>query len=111
MWFRVYYADGTTFDGSGDDDAMAAPTMGALVVKHEAPCNATGHAIRSATFFCWETYPHGKGRWGGKDDLFGLCRYYQRQEGPQKVLIGEEVADEIYRRARAQAADDEYKGP
>lgn len=110
MWFRVYYSDGSTYTGKTTEDAMNAPTMGALVVKHEAPCNTTGYAIRSATFFCWETYPPGEGRWGAKDDLFGLCRYYQRQQGPQKVLIGEEVSDEIYQRARAQSIDDGYCG-
>ncbi len=106
--FRIYYSDGSTYDGATTDEAMNAPVMGALVVKEQAPSNVEGFSLRSATFFCWETYPGNTERWGAKDDLFGLCQYYAGQVGPQKVLIGVEVDDRIYQEARRQAVGDGY---
>lgn len=109
MPWRIYYSDGSTYDGDSTEEAMAAPTWGALVVKYYAPHNASGWALRTATFFCWETAPGFPAeRWGAKDDLFGLARYYARQIGPQKVLIGEEVDDKLYQDTRAKAIDDGY---
>ncbi len=110
MWFRIYYSDGSTYDGNCTEEAYRAPAVGALLVKQEALCNTGGYSIRSATFFCWETYPKDTLRWGGKEDLFGLARYYARQQGPQKVLIGEEVDDVLYQDARARAGSDGYLG-
>lgn len=104
MKFRVYYVDGH-YDGETTEDAMNAPTMGALVVKQEAPSNRIGYSIRSAAFFCWEKKHQC---WGGKDDHFGLSRYWATEEGAQKVLQGQEVPDKIYQDARARAADDGY---
>ncbi len=106
--WRIYYADGSTYDGSTTEDAMAAPVWGALVLKAEAQSNAIGYSIRTATFFVWENYEGLTPRWGAKDDLFGLSRYWNRQVGAQKVLVGEEVSDEIYQHARARAVDDGY---
>jgi hypothetical protein len=105
--FRVYYADREPYDGEGTADAMRAPTTGALLVKQAAPSNVNGFSIRTATFFCWETYA-GVERWGGKDDLFGLAQYWMREPGAQKVITGMEVDDKLYQDIRAQAVDDGY---
>ena len=105
MKFRIYYADGSHYDGETTKDAMGAPTMGALVVKQEAPSNITGYSLRSSAFFTWEKIP---GRWGGKDDHFGLSRYWATEEGAQKVLQGQEVDDKLYQDTRARAVDDGY---
>ena len=105
MRFRVYYADGSHYDGETTEDAMNAPTMGALVVKQEAASNITGYSLRSSAFFCWEKRSQS---WGGKDDHFGLSRYWATEGGAQKVLQGQEVPDEVYQNARAKAVDDGY---
>ncbi len=111
MKFRIYYKDGTHYDGDGTEDAMNTPTMGAVVVKQEAPCNSEGFALRNAAFFCWEK-ADGKSpeRWGGKDDMFGLSRYWATEEGAQKVLQGEEMDDYLFQRIKGQAIDDGYLG-
>lgn len=37
-----------------------------------------------------------EGRWGGKNDIFGLMHYFSTHKGPQKVLIGIEIHDQTY---------------
>ncbi len=110
--FRIYYEDGSIFEGEGTEDAMNAPTVGALVVKQEAPCNEIGWSIRSGTFFTWEKEVIGEWgspeRWGSKDDMVGLSTYYRKEKGAQKVLVGDEVSDEKYQKAKGRAVRDGY---
>ncbi len=111
MKFRIYYKDRSSFTGDGTEDAMQAPTMGAIIVKQEAPSNVEGFQLRCSTFFCWEKANKKLGipeRWGGKDDLFGLSRYWATEEGAQKVLQGEELDDKFFQDMRAFALDDKY---
>ena len=111
MRFRIYYKDGTHYDGDGTKDAMNAPTMGAIVVKQEAPSNQNGFSLRCSTFFCWEKANKKLGipeRWGGKDDIFGLSRYWATEEGEQKVLQGEEVDGRLFQDTKGRAIDDGY---
>ena len=109
MRFRIYYKDGTHYDGDGDEDAMNAPTMGALVVKQEAPSNLNGFSLRTSSFFCWEKKTDiSPERWGGKDDMFGLSRYWSTEKGPQKVLQGEEVDGKLFKDTKGRAIEDGY---
>ena len=111
MKFRIYYKDGTYYDGEGTEDAMNAPTMGALFLKQDAPCNVSGFSFRSPVFFCWEKVNKELGipeRWGGKDDVFGLVRYWATEKGAQKVLQGEEIDDGLYQDMKAKAQNDGY---
>ena len=107
--FRIYYKDGSTFDGDGTADAMNAPTMGAVVVKQEAPSTVEGFHLRCSVFFCWEKADsHSPERWGGKDDQFGLSRYWATEKGAQKVLQGEEVDCDLFMNTKGRAIDDGY---
>ncbi len=111
MKFRIYYKDGTSYDGDGTRDAMRAPTMGAIVVKQEAPNTPEGFHLRCSAFICWEKANKKLGipeRWGGKDDIFGLSRYWATEKGAQKVLQGEEVDCYLFQNMKARAIDDGY---
>ncbi len=111
MRFRIYYKDGSHYDGEGTSDAMNAPTMGAIMVKQEAPSNLEGFSFRCSTFLCWEKANKELGipeRWGGKDDLFGLSRYWATEKGAQKVLQGEEVDDKFFQDQKSMALADGY---
>lgn len=101
MKWRLYYGDGTTFDGESDDDAFKVPATGIILAKQDAE-NWRGYSIRRGTYFCWERICLSDGtvlddgRWGAKDDLFGLMDYYSTHRGPQKVLIGREIHDDVF---------------
>lgn len=109
MRFRIYYADGSTYDGNGTEDAMNAPTMGAIVVKQEAPSTVEGFHLRCSSFFCWEKADgRSPERWGGKDDMFGLSRYWAMEQGAQKVLQGQEIDCAIFQNTKKIATEDGY---
>lgn len=92
--WRIYYGDGSTFDGETTEDAFAAPVQNVQMVKHYAD-NDKQYALRhSMNFYCWQKRFQ---RWSGKGDLFGLSDYYFTEEGAQKVLIGREIPDDTYR--------------
>lgn len=102
MRWRLYYGDGSTYEGESDADAFAAPTMSAIILKQEAD-NPRGYSIRhGCTFFVWERIGLSdgtileEGRWGGKNDLIGLTHYWQTHQGPQKILVGIEIHDDTY---------------
>lgn len=102
MKWRIYYGDGSTYDGESFEDAYNAPAVNAVILKQEAD-NWRGYSLRHGTyFFCWEhiVLSDGtvleEGRWSSKNDLFGLMDYYTYHKGPQKVLIGREIHDATY---------------
>lgn len=106
--WRIYYGEGSRYDGETEADAMAAPVLNVQLVKQEAD-NPRGYTLRhGCNFFCWERAPAP--RWSGKSDLFGLQDYYGYHEGAQKVLIGREIYDDAYqaicRRAVAEGSFD-----
>jgi hypothetical protein len=116
MRWRLYYGDGSTHEGETDEDAFAAPSVNAILLKQEVkedPSNWRGYSIRhGCTFFCWERIMLSdgtvleEGRWGGKSDIFGLMDYYSTHKGPQKVLIGREIHDDTYRKISKIASSD-----
>ena len=115
MKFRLYYGNGTTYDGETDSDAYAAPTMDVVILKLEdkTPSNWRGFTLRhGAVFLCWERIHLSDGtilaesRWAGKDDLVGLTDYWSYHQGPQKVLPGREIHDQTYKELCTIAARD-----
>lgn len=112
MRWRLYYGDGSTFEGSGDEDAFAAPCISAIILKQEAD-NPRGYTLRhSCTFFVWERIMLSdgtilkEGRWGGKHDIFGLMHYFSTHQGPQKVLVGIEIHDDTYHTISKKSSSD-----
>ena len=104
MRFRIYYGDGSTYDGETQADAFAAPVLDVQIVKQEAD-NERGFTLRhGSNFYCWEDRPVA--RWSGKGDVFGLQDYYGYQTGPQKVLIGREIYDDTYQEICRRAVAD-----
>ena len=102
--WRIYYGDGSVYDGASDEDAYHAPVLNVQILKQEAD-NERGFTLRhGCSFFCWEDKPVP--RWSGKSDVFGLQDYYSYKEGPQKVLIGREIYDETYQEICRQAVAD-----
>lgn len=115
MRWRLYYGDGSVFDGSCEEDAWKAPVLpthyGIQIYKEEAD-NERGYSLRhGCTFYCWQNVPVQ--RWGGHDDLFGLSQYLLSHQGPQKILLGREIYDgtykEICRRAVNDGSFDDHK--
>lgn len=108
MRWRLYYGDGSTYDGHTEEEAFDAPVLPALFgvqVKKEEANNERGFTIRhGCTFYCWVRDPVE--RWGGHDDLVGLVQYLLSHEGPQKILIGREIYDETYQEICRRAVDD-----
>lgn len=102
MRWSLYYGDGSRYDGETSEHAFFAPALNMQVVKQEADNERGFTQRRGSAFYCWERVVRSDGgpcdlwRWSGKADLFGLMDYYGYHEGPQKVLIGREIPDEIY---------------
>ena len=112
MKWRLYYGDGSTYSGETDEDAYNAPCISAILLKQEAD-NPKGYTIRhGCTFFVWERIMLSdgtvlkEGRWGGKNDIFGLSHYFHTHKGPQKVLIGIEIHDATYHEIHIKAVSE-----
>ncbi len=106
MKWRLYYGDGSTYDGETAEDAYAAPTMNVVILKQEdkTPDNWRGFTIRhGAVFLCWQHITLSDGTildemcWSGKDDLIGLTDYWSYHKGAQKVLPGRNIYDQTYK--------------
>lgn len=112
MKWRLYYSDGSIYNGESDEEAYSVPSVGIQLVKQECD-NPRGYTLRhTANFYCWERIMRSTGeildesRWGAKGDLFGLMNYYETQPGPQKVLVGIEIHDASYHDISRRAATD-----
>ncbi len=102
MKFKIYYANCSTYEGETEEDAFKAPTVGVQLTKQEVIDSVRGYSLRhGCNFHCWEGF-----RWGGKSDIFGLMDYYTFHKGPQKVLIGREIHDDLYQKICRQAVKD-----
>lgn len=107
--FKIYYGDGSTYEGSGTEDAWKAPSGcgdkgGVQIVKQEAD-NERGFTLRhGCTFFCWEETPVQ--RWSGKQDEFGLADYLLYTQGPQRILLGREIHDDTYQNLSRRAVEE-----
>lgn len=85
--WRVYYGDGTTWDG----DPFDAPGLNVQAVV-QADAEVGRHVVTGFDFYWWEA-SHDRW-WGG--DLFGLWDYLSR-EGPRKVIFARTMMNAEYR--------------
>lgn len=92
--YRVYYADGTTFDGDPED----APGLGVVVIPQDDP--DVGRMMMARwDYYCWHD-----GQWWGHD-LVGMVLCLAKP-GWSRVLIGETVSQEKYATIYARALAD-----
>lgn len=106
MRWRIYYGDGSTYEGETLEDALAAPTTNAVILKQEchAPDIWRGYTLRHTfSFLVWENIIRSgdgvelpEGRWGSKNDIFGLMDYFTYRKGPMKIVVGREIHDETF---------------
>ena len=94
MAFRVYYSDGSTFDG----DPESAPGLGVVVIVQDDP--DVGRMVMARwDFYCWH-----QGQWWGHD-LTGLMDCLALP-GFNRVLIGRTVSQERWQAINAAALAD-----
>ena len=88
MTWRIYYGDGSTYDG----DPYDAPGLNVQVCM----MSNADHGRYSQTRF--DYYVWSDGEWIGCD-IFGLWDYLQ-QPGPRKVLFGRTLPNGLYQDIR-----------
>lgn len=99
MSYRIYYGDGSTYDG----DPESAPGLGVVVVAQDDP--DVGRMLMCRwDFYCW----HGEQWWG--HDLVGLVDCLATP-GWNRVLIGRTVSQDDWRRIYEAAESDPTFGP
>jgi hypothetical protein len=94
MW-RVYYGDGSTFDG----DPSEAPALNVQAIAVADP--VVGRFVWSARDFYW--WEHDQ--WFG-GDLFGVFDYLQRP-GWKRVLFGRSIPRATFEAVMKRALEDE----
>ena len=112
MKFRLYYGDETVHEGETDEEAFWVPSMGIQIVKQEAD-NLRGWWDRcGCKYFVWERITRSggiqlkEGRWAGKDDDLGFAHYLFTHKGPQKILVGIEIDNDLFAHIKDVAATD-----
>lgn len=90
--FKVYYDDGTVYEGDGSDEsAWAAPQIGVQVVVYADDATAAGYRKvfpkGFKAYWCWRG-----GEWLLSDDA-GYWDYMMYLPGPKKVLFGRHMVD------------------
>ena len=90
--WRIYYADGTTFD-STQGEPWEAPAIHVLGInqRHQDPSERPYHVWR-ANFFTWK-----QNQWFGMDQ-YGFFQYMfvDKWLHPKAVLLGEFVSNPIW---------------
>lgn len=82
MRFRIYYEDGSTFDGNGFADACCAPTMRVQVCVNDQPTSHKPYTLQhSKDAYVWRD----DGGWYGVDSL-GLHEY-MFEAGKAKYMV------------------------
>ena len=95
--FRIYYGDGTTYEG----DPFEAPgsNVQVVIVAWDGPRG--WRKVQGKDFYLWMGYLGWRG-----SDMSGVIDYFHHYKGPQKVLLGRTIHDEVYqaisRRASAE---------
>jgi hypothetical protein len=92
--FRIYYADGSTFDG----DPFEAPGLGVLLIV-ERDIEHGRRIVSGGDYFVWRD-----SRWFSADQI-GMLDYLL-QPGPRKVIVGRMVDNETYRNVYIAADSD-----
>lgn len=99
MRYRIYYADGSTFDGS----PSGAPSLGVVCIVQPDP--DVGRHVLSGFDYYW---PADGAWWGG--DLFGLFQYLI-EPGLKKVLFGRTISNRAFREILKAACEDRDFAP
>ena len=102
MLYRIYYADGSTYD-SNQGKPWEAPGLGVLVIVQEHRIQGErAYLQHMADYYVWKD-----NRWQGCD-LFYIWQYLlvNRTDFPKAVLAGETVINDIYTKAVCMAKDD-----
>lgn len=92
--FRIYYADGSTFDG----DAFNAPFFGVLLILEKDKEHGR-RIVSNGDYYVWENT-----RWRAKD-FIGMIDYLQ-QPGAKRVIAGRMVDNDAWNAAYAIADSD-----
>ena len=100
--YRIYYANGTTFDPN-QGEPWQAPGLGVLVIVQDHPMKGErAYLQHMADYYVWK-----EKRWQGCD-LFYVWQYLlvNRTDFPKIVLAGETVTNDVYTTAVRRAKDD-----
>jgi hypothetical protein len=100
--WRIYYADGTTFDSSqGEPEDAPATRVIIIVQRHEDP--------QEHAYFVWmnDYYVWRNGRWYAVDYL-ALTMYWfiEKYDHPRASMAGETVANDVWQSTMAIAKED-----
>jgi hypothetical protein len=100
--FRIYYDDGTTYDG----DPWMAPCDGVQIIVQKDDAAGDPYAVGrellyDTDFYCWRVEQQ---QWF-KCDLYGMFDYL-RAPGPKKVLAGRTALRSAYKAAIVRAIQD-----
>lgn len=102
LQWRIYYADGSTFDDL-DGSPSDAPGLGIIVVvlKHE-DSRIRAYIQHEADYYIW-----AEGRWWACD-LFRLWQYWfvQKYDHPKVALAGETIRNDLYAKIIRKAKSD-----
>jgi hypothetical protein len=109
MKWRIYYADGTTFDNT-QGEAWEAPALGVQVIWQLVPEDILIHGSGSAghSELGWFSYRHD---WGWDiHDMIGLINYFITYKRPQAVLMGSTIPTDKFQEILKQAIKDKTDG-
>jgi hypothetical protein len=91
MRFRIYYDDGSTFDGETEADAVNARAYGVIIIAMENPAKAKGFGvIKGRDMYIWK---HGR-FWA--NDESGFYDYLFHHRGVRVVLFGRTIDEDAY---------------
>lgn len=98
--FKVYYGDGSTYQGQGEDDVDCVPTSNVQVIIQSSKEHGW-QAMSDSHYYIWRF-----GRWWTVDmQGFGLFEYLL-EPGWKKVLFGRTLPTEEYQKIIQQAMSD-----
>ena len=89
MKWRIYYADGSAYSGSTDEEAFDASAIGVQVISVENSARDRGHGLITG----YDYYYYKCERFFGCD-MGGVFDYLMTHPGPCKVLFGRTMARE-----------------
>lgn len=110
--FRIYYGDGSAYQGSSDEDAYAAPSTDVQIIAQGDSDSPRGWSLIFGKalhgYYCWRN-----GRWFITDDA-GFWDYLLCLPGPKKVVFGRSMPrtvkfNEVMQRAKAEGLGDDKK--
>lgn len=87
--FRLYYGDGSMFEGAGFADAIQAPTNDVQVAINEEPWRTDGkHGVQHGhDVYVWRD----EGGWYGMDQM-GFWHYMAEVGKPKYAIFGRSMA-------------------